>query len=216
MNATGTFFSVLLAHFIYHNDKLSYNKTLGCVLGFAGVMLVNFNSGMQDFRFVWNGDGFVVLAAFILSAATMYGKRISQTVDPTVMTGWQLAIGGVVLVVGGYATGGTLEVHSFSAVAILGYLTLLSSVAFAQPLKCRDFGITCSTTTNWVSNMIIGATFLTLLDSIGAAGTFWLYTVLNVAFIGVTFWLIPETKGVTLEHIERKLMAGEKLRNIGV
>ena len=85
-----------------------------------------------------------------------------------------------------------------------------------QPLKCRDFGITCSTTTNWVSNMIIGATFLTLLDSIGAAGTFWLYTALNIAFIGVTFWLIPETKGVTLEHIERKLMAGEKLRNIGV
>lgn len=85
-----------------------------------------------------------------------------------------------------------------------------------QPLKCRDFGITCSTTTNWVSNMIIGATFLTLLDSIGAAGTFWLYTALNIAFIGITFWLIPETKNVTTEHIERKLMAGEKLRNIGV
>jgi hypothetical protein len=33
---------------------------------------------------------------------------------------------------------------------------------------------------------------------IGAAGTFWLYTVLNVAFIGVTFWLIPETKNVSL------------------
>ena len=42
-----------------------------------------------------------------------------------------------------------------------------------------------------------------------------LYTALNVAFIGVTFWLIPETKNVTLEHIERKLMSGEKLRNIG-
>lgn len=80
-----------------------------------------------------------------------------------------------------------------------------------QPLKCRDFGITCSTTTNWVSNMIIGATFLTLLDSIGAAGTFWLYTALNIAFVGITFWLIPETKNVTLEHIERKLMAGEKV-----
>jgi len=131
MNATGTFFSVLLAHFIYHNDKLSYNKTLGCILGFAGVMLVNFHSGLSEFRFVWNGDGFVVLAALILSAATLYGKRISQTVDPTVMTGWQLAIGGAVLVAGGYATGGTLEVHSLKAVAVLGYLTLLSSVAFA-------------------------------------------------------------------------------------
>ncbi|HDR2793702.1 MULTISPECIES: DMT family transporter [Enterobacter] len=131
MNATGTFFSVLLAHFIYHNDKLSYNKTLGCILGFAGVMLVNFHSGLSEFRFVWNGDGFVVLAAFILSAATLYGKRISQAVDPTVMTGWQLAIGGAVLVAGGYATGGTLEVHSLKALAVLGYLTLLSSVAFA-------------------------------------------------------------------------------------
>lgn len=131
MNATGTFFSVLLAHFIYQNDKLSYNKSLGCILGFAGVMLVNFHSGMRDFVFVWNGDGFIVLAAFILSAATLYGKRISQTVDPTVMTGWQLAIGGVALLIGGYLSGGTLEVHSFSAVAILGYLTLLSAVAFA-------------------------------------------------------------------------------------
>lgn len=52
--------------------------------------------------------------------------------------------------------------------------------------------------------------------NIGAAGTFWLYTALNIAFVGITFWLIPETKNVTLEHIERKLMAGEKLRNIGV
>ncbi|AXF66501.1 DMT family transporter [Leclercia sp. W17] len=131
MNSTATFFSVMLAHFIYQNDKISYNKALGCILGFAGVMIVNFNSGLQDFHFVWNGDGFVVLAAFILSAATLYGKRISQTVDPMVMTGWQLAIGGVMLVVGGYITGGTLAVPSVKAAAILGYLTLLSSVAFA-------------------------------------------------------------------------------------
>jgi Permeases of the drug/metabolite transporter (DMT) superfamily len=131
MNATGTFFSVLLAHFIYQNDKLSYNKAIGCVLGFAGVMLVNFNHSLGDFSFIWQGDGFVVLAAFILSAATLYGKRISQTVDPTVMTGWQLAIGGGVLVAGGYMTGGELVVHSTTALAVLGYLTLLSSVAFA-------------------------------------------------------------------------------------
>jgi len=131
MNATGTFFSVLLAHFIYQNDRLSFNKSLGCILGFTGVMLVNLNHSLLDFSFIWLGDGFIVLAAFILSAASLYGKRISQTVDPTVMTGWQLAFGGLVLVAGGYLTGGTLEVHGFASVAILGYLTLLSSIAFA-------------------------------------------------------------------------------------
>ncbi|WP_313485173.1 DMT family transporter [Pseudescherichia sp.] len=131
MNATGTFFSVLLAHLIYKNDRLSYNKSIGCVLGFAGVMLVNVNHSLLDFSFSAMGDGFVVLAAFILSASMLYGKRISQTVDPTVMTGWQLAFGGGVLVLGGYLTGGTLAVHSVKAAALLGYLTLLSSIAFA-------------------------------------------------------------------------------------
>ena len=131
MNATGTFFSVLLAHFIYQNDKLSYNKAIGCILGFTGVMLVNFSHSLSDFSFVWQGDGFVVLAAFILSAATLYGKRISQTVDPSVMTGWQLAFGGLVLLVGGYFTGGELVIHSTTALLVLAYLTLLSSVAFA-------------------------------------------------------------------------------------
>ncbi|PVF12229.1 EamA/RhaT family transporter, partial [Yersinia pestis] len=48
------------------------------------------------------GEGSVVLAAFILSAASIYGKRISQTMDTTVMTGYQLAIGGLVLTLGGY------------------------------------------------------------------------------------------------------------------
>jgi EamA-like transporter family. len=48
-----------------------------------------------------------------------------------VMTGWQLAIGGAMLVAGGYVTGGTLVLHSVNALAVLGYLTLLSSVAFA-------------------------------------------------------------------------------------
>ncbi|ECG8589692.1 DMT family transporter [Salmonella enterica subsp. salamae] len=131
MNATGTFFSVLLAHFIYQNDRLSYNKTLGCILGFAGVMVVNMGHGLLGFSFSWMGDGFVVLAAFILSAATLYGKRISQTVDPMVMTGYQLGMGGLALVIGGYVFGGTLTVHGTASVAILGYLTLLSSVAFA-------------------------------------------------------------------------------------
>lgn len=84
-----------------------------------------------------------------------------------------------------------------------------------QPLKGRDFGITLSTTTNWVANMIVGATFLTLLESFGNANTFWLYGGLNLLFIVITLWLVPETKNVSLEHIERNLMQGKALRDIG-
>ena len=90
--------------------------------------------------------------------------------------------------------------------------TLCSEI---QPLKGRDFGIGASTLTNWITNMIVGATFLTLLSTVGGAQTFWLYAALNVSFLFFTYALVPETKGVTLEQIERKLMSGARLRDIG-
>ena len=85
-----------------------------------------------------------------------------------------------------------------------------------QPLKSRDFGVACSTTTNWVVNMIIGATFLTLINTFGIAVTFWIYTGLNILFVVLTVLLIPETKGISLENIEKNLMEGKRLRDIGV
>jgi SP family galactose:H+ symporter-like MFS transporter len=84
-----------------------------------------------------------------------------------------------------------------------------------QPLKGRDFGIGCSTFTNWIANMVVGATFLSLLNGIGHAATFWLYAVLNLLFLGFTYAFVPETKGVTLGQIERRLMQGVRLRDIG-
>jgi SP family galactose:H+ symporter-like MFS transporter len=69
--------------------------------------------------------------------------------------------------------------------------------------------------TNWVFTAIVGGTFLTLLNHIGSANTFWLYAAFNVAFLLFTWALVPETKGVTLEQIEGKLMDGKPLRNIG-
>jgi SP family galactose:H+ symporter-like MFS transporter len=84
-----------------------------------------------------------------------------------------------------------------------------------QPLAGRDFGVTCSTMANWIANMIIGATFLTLIDTVGSAGTFWLYASLNVVCIVLTLIFVPETKNISLENIEKNLMAGLPLRSIG-
>ena len=46
------------------------------------------------------------------------------------MTGWQLAIGGLALLVGGYVTGGTVGAMTATSTALLVYLALLSAVAF--------------------------------------------------------------------------------------
>jgi drug/metabolite transporter (DMT)-like permease len=131
MNATGTFFSVLLAHYIYKNDRLSFNKALGCIVGFLGVMVVNFSAGLLSLDFTLLGEGSIVMAAFVLSAASIYGKKVSQHVDSVVLTGYQLAIGGLALLLMGFAAGGTLTGFTVKSTALLAYLVALSSAAFA-------------------------------------------------------------------------------------
>jgi SP family galactose:H+ symporter-like MFS transporter len=63
--------------------------------------------------------------------------------------------------------------------------------------------------------MVVAATFLSLLSTIGESSTFLLYAVLNVVFAGVVFFYVPETRGISLEHIERNLMQGRRLRDLG-
>ncbi|HGY1212960.1 sugar porter family MFS transporter [Citrobacter braakii] len=84
-----------------------------------------------------------------------------------------------------------------------------------QPLKGREFGITCSTFTCHIAGMIVSATFLSLLNSLGSAHTFYLYALLNIVALVIIYLFVPETKNISLERIEQNLMAGKKLRNIG-
>lgn len=131
MNATGVFFSVVLAHFIYANDRLNGRKLLGCLIGFFGVIVVNLGGDALGFDFGLLGEGFVIVAAFVLAAASIYGKRLSASMDPMVMTGWQLFVGGVILTGIGMAGGGQMEGLDLRSGGLLLYMALLSSVAFA-------------------------------------------------------------------------------------
>lgn len=131
INATGTFFSVVLAHFIYTNDKLTSNKVIGCIIGFAGVMTVNFSASLLNFSFSIKGDGFIMFSAFVASAASIYGKKITQVLDSTVVTGCQLFIGGFFLALSGYASGGRITGFGAKSILLLIYLAILSSAAFS-------------------------------------------------------------------------------------
>lgn len=130
MNSTGTFFSVLLAHFIYRNDKLSTGRSLGCLIGIAGVVLINIGKGPLDFDVTLLGEGFIAIAALVLSISLIYGKRLSQTIDPMVMTAQQLTIGGLVLIGAGHISGGEVSGMTLGSGVLMFYLMLLSAAAF--------------------------------------------------------------------------------------
>ena len=131
MNSTVTFFSVILAHYFYKNDKLNKQKIIACIIGFVGVMIVNFSGDLLKFSFNFIGDGFIIIAAFIFSATAIYGKKLTQSMDVMIVTGSNLLIGGIMLVITGWGFGGRVNNFSISSSALLIYMAILSAVAFS-------------------------------------------------------------------------------------
>lgn len=130
LNSIGNFFAVILAHFAFKNDRLNLKKVIGCILGFGGVVLCCFEEGM-DFSFKFQGDGFILIAAFCFALGSVITKKVTVRSESVMVTGYQLGIGGVVLMIIGIVMGGHIKVPTVSAVMIMIYLALLSSVAFS-------------------------------------------------------------------------------------
>ena len=88
-------------------------------------------------------------------------------------------------------------------------------IAEIYPLRIRGRAMSLATLSNWLFNMIVAATFLTIIDKLGKPGTFWLYA--GVAVFGIIFCLlfVPETKGRSLEEIEEHLHSGKGFSKMG-
>jgi hypothetical protein len=80
------------------------------------------------------------------------------------------------------------------------------------PLKVRARAMSLATVANWGFNMLVAATFLTMTDKLGKAGTFWMFALISIAGIVYCYFFVPETKGYTLEEIEGRLRSGYWLR----
>lgn len=130
------FFSVILAHFAYKNDKLNQPKTIGLMLGLAGLLAVNLMNNGNGLRemlsFSWLGDGFMVLYGLVAALGMMQAKRIGSSLNSFVMTGWNLTIGAAILFVIGLFMGGSLSAITWTptAIVLMLILALIASVAF--------------------------------------------------------------------------------------
>jgi sugar porter (SP) family MFS transporter len=74
------------------------------------------------------------------------------------------------------------------------------------PNRVRGAAMALATFALWVACFILTYTFPLLNKSLGAAGTFWLYA--GICLVGFIFILLklPETKGKSLEEIEKQLV----------
>jgi SP family galactose:H+ symporter-like MFS transporter len=119
----------------------------------------------------------------------------------------------VTLAVLGFALrgGASATLTWLAVVSMMGYVASFAIslgpifwllIAEIFPLKIRSSSEGLSATFNWSFNLLVSLTFLTLVERLGAAYTFWLYAVLSVAAFIFSYAFVPETKGRTLEQIE--------------
>ncbi len=88
-------------------------------------------------------------------------------------------------------------------------------IAEVFPLKVRGLGSSLATCVNWASNWAVAITFITLVEHGGLDGAFFIFFIFSVISLLFVYFLVPETKGVSLEHIELNLYAGKSTRYLG-
>ncbi|QIS03731.1 sugar porter family MFS transporter [Nocardia brasiliensis] len=70
------------------------------------------------------------------------------------------------------------------------------------PARLRSTGSSAMLTSDLVANAIVAGAFLTMLESLGGAGTFAVFGALAIVGFGFVYRLAPETKGRQLEEIQ--------------
>lgn len=171
IEGVNVFIAILVASLLFHQEKLSAAKILGCVIGFAGVVLVNSSGGGLDLGFHFTGEGFIFLSTIAYAFSSVFLKRYSKEDNPVLLSGWQFVFGGLVMIVCGLLAGGRLSEWSVARVLMLLYMAVISAVAYSlwgillkyNPVsKVAVFGFM-----NPVFGVILSAILLHEGDSIG-------------------------------------------------
>jgi drug/metabolite transporter (DMT)-like permease len=132
ISTSGIFMTVIASHFVYKNDRLNFKKSLGIILGFLGVLVVNLNRGELNTAFLFTGEGFLIISAAISAAASFLAKKLTGNLNALIVTAWQMFMGSLILFFVS-STGSGFSRLSFSpfTLILLFYLAFISAAAFS-------------------------------------------------------------------------------------
>lgn len=129
VNAVNVFFTILVSCLLFRLEKLDRQKLIGCIIGFAGVIIVNLG-GEFDMSFTFLGDGFLMISAFAYALSSVLIKIYGKDENPVMLSGYQFAAGGVIMILAGLAMGGKLNAVTFQGILLLLYMAFISAGAY--------------------------------------------------------------------------------------
>ncbi len=129
INASSAFISILVAHFTIKGERLNWKKGVGCLLGFLGILLINIGGLSGGFSLL--GEGMILFCTTVYGVCSVLMKLIARRAGPMAITAYQLLFGGLLLVMIGFGSGGSITGFDKRSIVLLLYMALLSAVGFS-------------------------------------------------------------------------------------
>lgn len=132
INASGNFIAILFAVYIFRFEKMTLKKFLGCLVGFAGILLImgGGQALMSGGAVTLTGEGAMLAADFFYAGSSCLIKVFSRDENPVTLSGYQFLIGGTLLLAIGAVMGGNLTFYSTGCVLNLIYMGFISAGAY--------------------------------------------------------------------------------------
>ncbi len=129
ITGANAFCTILIASLIFKTEKLTFKKVIACILGFAGIVLINLDG--LDLNMNFTGDCFVFFSSVSYAFSSVMIKLFSKDEDPVIISGYQFIMGGIFMIIVGTIFGGAIAITSMAGAGVLFYLSCLSAVAYA-------------------------------------------------------------------------------------
>jgi MFS family permease len=94
----------------------------------------------------------------------------------------------------------SVAVYSFTLAPVVW--VVLSEIF---PNRIRGAAMSLAAVALWVGNFSLTFTFPSIKENLGWSLNFWLYALICVAGFIIVYYKLPETKGKSLEQIEKEL-----------
>jgi len=172
-NATTPIFTVIFAHFLTKDEKLSWSKTIGILTGFMGMIILLAPNGFGNFELA---GAFAIIGALSYALAGIFGKRL-KGYDPILNVFGMLSSSSLIMYIIFFSSINSVEVTSVyefkdlillaivsTSIAYIVYFKLLFNVGavklllvtFLIPISASVLGIFLLNE-KFTINMLVGA-----------------------------------------------------------
>ncbi len=128
LTGLGSLLELILSCWIFRLEKMTPLKFAGCLIGFLGILAMNYTGGA--FTFNLQGEGVLVLSQFCAAISAILIQIFSRKSSPVLLSGWQFTCGGLAMIVISFLIGHPVIHWNLAGMAILLMLGFVSAGAY--------------------------------------------------------------------------------------